>query len=208
MHRLNVCPHTTQQKLRGTCPLCAATAGAEVDHTAALHERLWAGLMNWLVSEMATMIDDATFPDIAESCGFHLVAHKDQGRCRLSAGPRWDVVGHKAGDTCAASQGEQVPADVVADAVELAQVLLQRVRERQRDARLPDPPLRPGGIYPSSDWGAVVLSSSLKGVFDIDLVSEDTGRGTFVGFVKPRSQDVVPNAIRLALAQRDVGRVS
>lgn len=208
MHRLNVCPHTAQQKARGTCPLCAASAAAVPDGVARLHERCWAGLMIWLVDKAGGAAEDATFPEIAESCGFNLVAHKDQARCRLSAGPRWDVPGHKAGTTLAESQGADVPADVVASAVELAQVLLARVRERQTQAKLPAPPLRSGGIHAPAHWGAVVVSTSLKGVFDVDLLADNTGRGVFVGFVKPRSQDVVPHAIRHALAQRGGGRVN
>ena len=208
MHRLNLCAHTTQQKPDEACPLCAAAAADAPDRVARLHERCWADLMTWLVSTMGVAAEGSTFPEIAESCGFNLVAHKDQARCRLSAGPRWDVPGHKAGTTLAEAQGADVPADVVANAIELAQVLLGRVRERQARARLPAPPLRSGGIHAPDDWGAIVVSTLLKGAFDVELVADDSGRGVAVGVVKPRSQDVVPNAIRLALAQRGVGRVN
>jgi len=164
--------------------------------------------MIWLVDKMGSAAEDATFLELAESCGFNLVAHKTQTRCRLSAGPRWDVPGHKSDTTLARSQGADVPADLVGNAVELAQVLLARVRERQTQANLPTPPLRPGALHAPDDCGAVVVSTSLNGVFDVDLVADSTGRGVFLGFVKPRSQDVVLKAIRHALAQRRGGRVN
>lgn len=164
--------------------------------------------MIWLVDKVGAAAEDSTFPEIAESCGFSLMAHKDQTRCRLSAGPRWDVPGHRAGTTLAEAEGADVPADVVANAVELAQVLLARVRERQAQARLPGPLLRSGGIYAPEDFGGVAVATSLKGVFDVDVVAESTGRGVFVGFLKPRSQDVVPNAIREALARHGRRMVS
>jgi hypothetical protein len=174
------------------------------DRLEELRWTLWTSLLRWLTSELRPSLPPSALLGIAEGCRFDLVAHKDQERCRLSASLAWAVPGFEVGDTCATSTGDRVPSALIAEATEVAALLLERLRKRQKEAHLPYPPLGGAMVPDQSEGGAIVVGTSVIGDLDVRVVQQD-GERWALPYVKNHSERTKREAIEMALADSAEG---